>query len=693
MKEKLKYGKLVESVSSTRTIKTSKGDRSFTTRFVWDNLGRMKKLFYPDGEVLVYGYNSGGLLQNASGWYKGIENVYVRDIQYDEFGNKTKMVLGNNVKTKYEYNRKNRRLKNMKTTGADGKVFQNIKYEFDYVGNIKKRTNKGFKTEDNVERNSLQTYEYDSLHRLTGSGGSYDFESWMPIFDKRINSYDSSFKYDSIGNIMDKTKDNTGLFPGTGETVTIEKTTYSNAYSYESTRPHAVTSAGPKKFSYDMNGNMTDVHNSMTGFGRKLSRDDENRLTATDNSLYETSSDNYTTYRYDSSGNRVVKNGKFGEVVYVNSCFTVRNDSVVGKHVFAGKIRIASKMHMTDAKDGEHLEIDKGVYYYHGDHLGSSSVITNQVGQFHEHIEYFPYGETWITEKVSENVERLRYKFSGKEEDPETGLYYYGARYYDPVLSRWTGIDPMLNGYLGGKAGMGGVYRSGNLDLYSYAVNNPVKYTDPDGRKVFVAGSMSFKKRARSALQTLDPSARVNFITGKVSNGWMLRKNNKPKGSELVKSLVGSDKGVVIAEWGFKVKNLGPYEKNCAVPINQIGSKKRKIGSGTLIWWNPDSKNMLREYTETNGKNEVTSKASKDFIVLGHELIHALHNKNGTREVNMSALYMGLDNEGYSAIGEEIRTVGNFKTPFVIPTIMRKTDTVTENDLRKENGLNLRNNY
>ena len=69
-----------------------------------------------------------------------------------------------------------------------------------------------------------------------------------------------------------------------------------------------------------------------------------------------------------------------------------------------------------------------------GLHLGSSNVITDRSGQFHEHLEYFPYGETWVHEKAAGGAEYMAHLFTGKEYDPETGLYDHGARYRDPKL-------------------------------------------------------------------------------------------------------------------------------------------------------------------------------------------------------------------------------------------------------------------
>jgi len=79
----------------------------------------------------------------------------------------------------------------------------------------------------------------------------------------------------------------------------------------------------------------------------------------------------------------------------------------------------------------------------------------------------------------------LPFRFTGKELDEETGLYYYGARYLDPKYSRWLSGDPAITDYMAGtSAGEGGIYNTVNLSAYHYAGNNPVKYVDPDGRFV-----------------------------------------------------------------------------------------------------------------------------------------------------------------------------------------------------------------
>ncbi|MDY3529837.1 hypothetical protein PG593_08620 [Riemerella anatipestifer] len=107
---------------------------------------------------------------------------------------------------------------------------------------------------------------------------------------------------------------------------------------------------------------------------------------------------------------------------------------------------------------------EKNLYFYHPDHLGSSSYITDANGDINQHTEYMAFGEVLFDEhKVSR---RMPYLFNGKELDSETGLYYYGARYYDPRVSLWLNVDPLVEK---------------TLEPYSYTNNNPIMLIDPDG--------------------------------------------------------------------------------------------------------------------------------------------------------------------------------------------------------------------
>ena len=192
---------------------------------------------------------------------------------------------------------------------------------------------------------------------------------------------------------------------------------------------------------------------------------------------------------------RIIKDGPYGKTVYIDTGYVETNEAMVSNHVFMGNTRVASIVKHKD-------ESQPATYYYATDHLGSSSVLTNQAGSYHEHIEYLPYGEVWVEDRADNEGYTTPYKFTGKELDKETNLYYFGARYYDARISRWISTDPALEKYFpkpndydtehdfywyilndasGKLPGMGGVYNAHNLNVYCYSLNNPVKYYDPDG--------------------------------------------------------------------------------------------------------------------------------------------------------------------------------------------------------------------
>ena len=123
-----------------------------------------------------------------------------------------------------------------------------------------------------------------------------------------------------------------------------------------------------------------------------------------------------------------------------------------------------------NGKDNDDYE--KMQFYYHPDHLGSSSYITNLNGEVSQHIEYVPFGEVFIEER--NNTWNTPYLFNAKEFDEETGMYYYGARYYEPRLSLWMSVDRFAEKYPA---------TSG----YNYAINNPVRYIDINGDSIRVS--------------------------------------------------------------------------------------------------------------------------------------------------------------------------------------------------------------
>ncbi|MBQ5472599.1 MAG: hypothetical protein IIT58_11455 [Treponema sp.] len=207
-------------------------------------------------------------------------------------------------------------------------------------------------------------------------------------------------------------------------------------------------------------------------------------------------------YVYGQDGQRAAKYTAQSETLYFNKMWTLHTDggnSHLGgeyaKNVYLGETRIVTKL--VSANEIRAWEEVNKIYFYHSDHLGSASLITDENGNEYQRLEYTPYGEVWVDKysQIQESTALLPYKFTGKERDEETGLYYYGARYLDAKYSRWLSCDPALGDYVPqapisdeakkhnqNLPGMGGVFNTVNLNLYHYAGNNPLYYTDPTGK-------------------------------------------------------------------------------------------------------------------------------------------------------------------------------------------------------------------
>ncbi|WP_199589874.1 RHS repeat-associated core domain-containing protein [Lujinxingia litoralis] len=125
--------------------------------------------------------------------------------------------------------------------------------------------------------------------------------------------------------------------------------------------------------------------------------------------------------------------------------------------------------------------------YELGDHLGSSSVVVSETGGLISREEYRPYGESSFG-----SYAKKRYRFTGKERDEESGLYYHGARYYSPWLCRWTAPDP---------AGM-----VDGVNVYAYVRGNPVRLVDPGGME-----GEEFENAVQAAIETVDQATDIVF--------------------------------------------------------------------------------------------------------------------------------------------------------------------------------------
>ena len=382
-----------------------------------------------------------------------------------------------------------------------------------------------------------QDYTYNNLYQLVKVEGNTTYNPYHSTVPEYKSKYSQVFEFDTegLGNMLNKVS---------SESVTPQKNigdnlNYSLGYVYDTNYAHRLINAGNRFYKYDSNGNIIceqdgdfdgsdgdvsyhkisretdDVYSTDYGWGlfkeeetnggikgskyhRTYTWNERNQLVSSVDANYSTS------YIYGQDGQRTNKYTQNSETLYFNKMWTHHTDSgnsVYGgqtsKNIYLGETRIVTKLN--SGNDPEYQEEYWKQYYYHSDHLGSASLISDYKGDEYQRIEYTPYGETWVEKTDPQaNLNFLPYRFTSKEMDEETGLYYYGARYLDPKYSMWISTDPALGEYIPqapvseearknnqNLPGMGGVFNHINSNLYHYAGNNPVRYIDPDGRYEF----------------------------------------------------------------------------------------------------------------------------------------------------------------------------------------------------------------
>ncbi|WP_292464480.1 toxin TcdB middle/N-terminal domain-containing protein [Methanolobus sp.] len=290
---------------------------------------------------------------------------------------------------------------------------QDLNYEFDNVGNI-------LQIQDNV-MNSVKIYGYDDLDRLTRADMSVN----------SVPTYQRDFTYDQYGCIQQVDENNVMI----------------SSYGYSLVPFHAPSSYNGNNLDYDSNGNLIEDEDFIYVYN------DANQLSEVrysgNNSLVE-------KYWYNAGEQRVKKQNADGEFTYyVNKFYEVENGTPTN-YFFRDDERIAK-------------QTAGGMEWYLSDHLGSTTVLINESGLEIERTEYYPYGQV-----QSGGLEK--YGFTGQENDADTGLMYYGARYYSPEYRIFVQPDSMIPD----------PYNPQYLNRYAYVLNNPVMYTDPSGHVAVV---------------------------------------------------------------------------------------------------------------------------------------------------------------------------------------------------------------
>ena len=293
---------------------------------------------------------------------------------------------------------------NGRMTDMDVSGVVDFNYGYDLAGNIVRKT-------DNLNGIN-ESFVYDGLHRLTSAiGGGYGTKSYAYDEYNNITNKDGKvFAYSGVGGI----------------------------------KPHAVSNVGVNIYTYDGNGNM--VGGTIWNF----IYDFQNRATSI------TKSGITTFLKYDDSGERITKT--VGNTVNVY-WFPIYEEKYVN-----GTLTDVTKFYSANGLPVAQRSTANGLLYIHKDHLGSATKLTNESGSVVQSIGYDPYG----AQASASGGTYTQYKYTGQEEDASTGLYYYHARYYDPLLGRFLQADTVLDG----------------MNRYAYCGNNPVMYTDPTGLKI-----------------------------------------------------------------------------------------------------------------------------------------------------------------------------------------------------------------
>ncbi|HEX7312612.1 MAG TPA: SpvB/TcaC N-terminal domain-containing protein [Pyrinomonadaceae bacterium] len=482
--------------------------------------------------VIQPSYNDAGLLERIDVWIRraGVPSALldratadvpaVTGVEYNARGQRTSITHGNRVVTSYEYDPETFRLSAINTTrpntfATDARAAQALAYHYDAVGNVTRLRDSAdiqnvvYFSNRRVEPSA--DYTYDPAYRLkvaTGrehlgqTGGALNASVQVTHDDgprthsgpntrhlnpgdgNAMGNYTEQYVYDPAGNLLrmihQVASGGWTRHYSYAEPSLISAAENSNRLSANSLPGDDPQGPFSATYLHDEHGNMTRMPHLPV-----MTWDADDRLQSTTRQVVNSGMPETTYYSYGTDGERLRKAtysqaaagatpGLKSERLYLGVFELYREYDGAGNvakeretvHVMYDKVRAALVETRTVGIDPAPAQLTR---YQHGNHLGSAALELDADAEVISYEEYFPYGSTSY-QAVGARIETpKRYRYTGKERDEENDLYYHGARYYAPWVSRWIAPDPS-----GVKAG---------LNLYEHCHNNPVKFADDDGRE------------------------------------------------------------------------------------------------------------------------------------------------------------------------------------------------------------------
>jgi RHS repeat-associated protein len=437
------------------------------TTFGYDARDRIASVASPDGVTLTYSYDSAGNRTTRAGIgattfsYDAANRLtsvtdpsaQVTSYTYDAIGNIIGISYPNGTNAELAYNVKNQTVEVTHLAPDGSTVLASYVYDLDSVGN-----RIGVLDHTGAEID----YSYDALNRLVTV-----IED--PVGTPQVTDY----SYDSVGNLL-----------------TIAAPSGTDTYTYD-VNDRILTAAG-RSFAYDVKGNLLQIdEDGDAGTDTDITSfvyDSLNRLTQ------RTEADGTVTeFEYDFQGNRVARSVGGVRTSFIND----NNDT-------SGLSRVLQERDPGGAIDATYtyghalLAMDRGGSdsIFHTDALGSVRALSSPAGALTDTYSYDAYGNIVLNTGTTNN----EYRFAGGRQDPSTGLYHLGARYFDPEVARFITRDPFP----------GLAAQPATLHPYQYALNNPVNVIDPNGEFGMVSISISI-----SIVSTLSSIAFSSYKTGK----------------------------------------------------------------------------------------------------------------------------------------------------------------------------------